>query len=234
VVVWTRRVFVWIKDAPHELPDGFIYPNMGHYDQVIQGSMTRGKIRNTNIENGTRYVQLLTVETPITSSVQWGWFWIRIFCDNHKTECSHCGKTDHPYFNFGKLRESTEDDNDKLTQEEMSASPVLERTTTDSVTENVDTQEIQQMDQEDNTVSMLVLGASLVNFTEINHPKVEVKSESGSSIKEVEKVIEQTEAQKRADKIRKVVIQLGTNDVSMNGNDEGQVMIDYSIGLSTT
>ena len=87
-----------IKDAPFELPDAFVFTQMSQYGQVLQGSLTRGKIKQTNIENGTRYIQMLNVEKPIPNTMKWGRFWVRVFCDNNKTECGYCGDTAHPYF----------------------------------------------------------------------------------------------------------------------------------------
>jgi lipid-binding SYLF domain-containing protein len=50
---------VTIKDAPSEVRDQFIATHMSKYGQVINGSIKRGVIKGTNIENGTRYVQIL-------------------------------------------------------------------------------------------------------------------------------------------------------------------------------
>ena len=52
---------VTIKDAPCEVSDQFIATHMSKYGQVINGSIKRGVIKGTNIENGTRYVQILIV-----------------------------------------------------------------------------------------------------------------------------------------------------------------------------
>jgi hypothetical protein len=50
---------VTIKDAPCEVSNQFIATQMLKYVQVINGSIKRGVIKGTNIENGTRYVQIL-------------------------------------------------------------------------------------------------------------------------------------------------------------------------------
>jgi hypothetical protein len=49
----------FIKDAPCEVSDQFIATHMSKYRLVINGSIKRGVIKGTNIENGTRYVQIL-------------------------------------------------------------------------------------------------------------------------------------------------------------------------------
>jgi hypothetical protein len=50
---------VTTNDAPCEVSDQFIATHMSKYGQVINGSIKRGVIKGTNIENGTRYVQIL-------------------------------------------------------------------------------------------------------------------------------------------------------------------------------
>jgi hypothetical protein len=50
---------VTIKDAPCEVSDQFIATHMSKYGQVINGSIKRGVIKGTTIENGTRYAQIL-------------------------------------------------------------------------------------------------------------------------------------------------------------------------------
>jgi hypothetical protein len=41
------------------MSDQFIATHMSKYGQVVSGSIKRGVIKGTNIENGTRYVQIL-------------------------------------------------------------------------------------------------------------------------------------------------------------------------------
>ena len=60
--------------------------------------MRRGKIRGTNILTGTRYVQINDVVNTIPTEIEVGEFQIRVFCDNGKTECKHCGDTSHPSY----------------------------------------------------------------------------------------------------------------------------------------
>ena len=69
ITIWDRSVSfvdvdkqltnVTIKDIPYEISDTFIATNMTKFGQVIEGSFKRGVIKYTNIENGTRYLQLL-------------------------------------------------------------------------------------------------------------------------------------------------------------------------------
>ena len=89
---------VTIKDAPVELDDRLITTCLSDYGQVIQGSLKRGVIKDTEIENGTRYVQMLDITEIVPNEMIIGSYTIRVFCDNGKTECIHCTKTDHPSY----------------------------------------------------------------------------------------------------------------------------------------
>jgi hypothetical protein len=62
---------VTIKDAPCELSDQFKATHMSKYGQVIHGSIKGGVIKGTNIENGTRYIQILYC-APILPVVVYG------------------------------------------------------------------------------------------------------------------------------------------------------------------
>ena len=50
---------ITIKDLPYELADQFLATHPAKFGQVVDGSIKRGYIRETTIENGTRYAQLL-------------------------------------------------------------------------------------------------------------------------------------------------------------------------------
>ena len=50
-----------IKDAPYELADSFIIHHMKSFGEVIENSLRRGKVRGTEIETGTRYIQMVNV-----------------------------------------------------------------------------------------------------------------------------------------------------------------------------
>ena len=71
---------------------------MSKYGQVINGSIKRGVIKGTNIENGTRYVQILNCSPIIPVRTNFGRFEIRLYADNNRTECSYCQQTNHPYY----------------------------------------------------------------------------------------------------------------------------------------
>ena len=88
---------VTIKDAPFELRDGFLLYHMKAYGDVIETSLKRGKIKGTDIETGTRYVQMVNVRDVLPTVVNLGRFRVRIYSDN-KTECRICKETGHPFF----------------------------------------------------------------------------------------------------------------------------------------
>ena len=89
---------VTIKDAPVELNDLTICTYMQQYGEVVQGSIKRGLIKGTEIENGTRYVQLINCVPIIPNNTKFGRFEVRLFADNNRTECKYCGKTGHPSY----------------------------------------------------------------------------------------------------------------------------------------
>jgi hypothetical protein len=95
---------VTIKDAPCEVSDQFIATHMSKYGQVINGLIKRGVIKGTNIENGTRYVQILNCSPIIPVRTNFGRFEIRLYADNNRTECSYCQQTNHPYYRCPQYR----------------------------------------------------------------------------------------------------------------------------------
>ena len=88
---------VTIKDAPYELSDYFLIEHMRKYGDVVENSLRRGKIHGTEIETGTRYVQLTNCKEAIPIQTSFGRFKLRIFLDN-KTKCRTCGEIGHPFF----------------------------------------------------------------------------------------------------------------------------------------
>ena len=86
---------VTLKDAPVEMNDLCLKAALQPYGDIISNSIKRGKIKNSEVETGTRYLRMLNVEDPIPGEIQVGRFTIRVFCDNGKTECIYCKSTDH-------------------------------------------------------------------------------------------------------------------------------------------
>ncbi|CAC5411151.1 CNBP [Mytilus coruscus] len=89
---------VTIKDAPVEFSDHAVCTFMRQYGEVVQDSLLRGTIRGTNIETGTRYIQLINCVSTIPNITKLGRFEIRLFADNNRTQCRYCSRTDHPAY----------------------------------------------------------------------------------------------------------------------------------------
>ena len=70
---------------------------MKSFGEVVEHSLRRGKVRGTEIETGTRYVQMVNVRNAIPIKAKLGRFNIRIYTDN-KTECKICSNVGHPFF----------------------------------------------------------------------------------------------------------------------------------------
>lgn len=56
---------ITIKDAPYELCDAVFVEQMRKYGDVVANSLKHGKIRGTEIETGTRYIQLVNCKGAI-------------------------------------------------------------------------------------------------------------------------------------------------------------------------
>ena len=89
---------ITIKDAPCELSNQVICAFMQKFGDVVQGSLRRGMIKGTNIETGTRYMQLTNCVPLIPIMSKFGRFDVRIFADSNRTECQYCSQTDHPSY----------------------------------------------------------------------------------------------------------------------------------------
>lgn len=89
---------VTIKDAPYEVSDCYIATQMLKYGEVIPGSVRRGYIKGTNIENGSRYLQIINCAPTLPNRTDFGRFDVRLFADNNRTQCLHCIQTNHPSY----------------------------------------------------------------------------------------------------------------------------------------
>ncbi len=89
---------VTVKDAPVEMQDIVIASTLEKYGTVVQGSIRRGTVKGTDIQNGTRYLHMINIQEDIPRYTSIGRFQIRIICDrNVKNErkCYRCYSTDH-------------------------------------------------------------------------------------------------------------------------------------------
>ena len=78
---------------PYEVQNCFVATQMLRYGQVIPDSVRRGYIKGTNIENGSRYLQMLKCDKTLPNKTNFGRFEVRIFADNNRTECKYCRTT---------------------------------------------------------------------------------------------------------------------------------------------
>ena len=88
---------VTIKDAPHEMDDADVISKLRNFAEIVEGSMRSGRVRGTNIETGTRYLSLYDAVEVIPSEIYLGDLVLRVYCDNNRTKCKHCGLTNHPH-----------------------------------------------------------------------------------------------------------------------------------------
>lgn len=89
---------VILKDAHYELGDIIIMGTISQYGEIMLGRFMRREIRNTNIENWTRYLKILNCAPLLLPLINVGQFTIRVFGDNNRTACRVCGFTNHPSF----------------------------------------------------------------------------------------------------------------------------------------
>ncbi|CAC5369331.1 CNBP [Mytilus coruscus] len=103
VIIDKQLTKITIKDLPYELSDSFVTTQMSQFGQVVQSSIRRGVIKDTSIENGPRYLQLLNCVPILPNKISFGKHEIRLFADNNRTSCKFCNGTDHSSF---KCREN--------------------------------------------------------------------------------------------------------------------------------
>ncbi|CAC5400763.1 CNBP [Mytilus coruscus] len=89
---------VTIKDAPNDFDDCYIGTQMLRFGQVVPGSVKRGYIKGTDIENGARYLDILNCESGLPLTTSLGRFEVRLFADNNRTPCFLCKLTGHPTY----------------------------------------------------------------------------------------------------------------------------------------
>ena len=89
---------VTVKDLPYEIDDCYVATQMLKFGAVVPGSVKRGKIKGTDIDNGSRYLQILNCVQTLPNRTNFGRFAVRIFADNNRTECTFCRCKDHPSY----------------------------------------------------------------------------------------------------------------------------------------
>ena len=96
---------ITITNTPVELADITICTYMSQFDDVVQGSIKRGTIKGTNIETGTRYIQIVNCAPTIPNLTTFGRFNVRLLADNNRKACRHCNCTDHPSYKCDKKQD---------------------------------------------------------------------------------------------------------------------------------
>ena len=97
---------ITINDVSVELADITICTYMSQFGDVVHGSIKRGVVKGTNIETGTRYIQIVNCAPTIPNLTNFGSFNVRLFADNNRTACRHCNRTDLPSYKCDKKTRS--------------------------------------------------------------------------------------------------------------------------------
>ncbi|KAK3107344.1 hypothetical protein FSP39_012305 [Pinctada imbricata] len=93
---------VTIKDAQYELGDNVIYTFMSQYGNVVDGSLLRGTIKGTGIENGSRYLSIVGCVPTLPNRATIGRFDVRIFANKNRTPCIRCNEKVHSSYKCPK------------------------------------------------------------------------------------------------------------------------------------
>lgn len=247
---------VTVKDAPVEMSDIAIASVLEVYGSVVQGSIRRGKIRGTDIETGTRYLSMVNVEeqTYLPRTVNIGRFTLRIFCDKnlqqvkkcyrcHSTEhiirdcpekdpiCSYCGQSGHKQTDCVdhqelELGQDTEQRYEETAVQNMNnAHDERKLATSSSETSNAIVDQVTPSSIE--TPDTLILGASMIKHIDMSSKAV-VIAESGMTASNVGQLLAAARNKVDQDKVKRVVVHLGTNDNSRHKDDADTVKLNMA------
>ncbi|VDI34974.1 Hypothetical predicted protein [Mytilus galloprovincialis] len=100
---------VTIKDAPYELDDRYVVAQMIRFGQIVPGSVKRGYIKATDIENGARYVDILNCEPVLPLRTSLGRFEVRLFAGRQEPK-SDAHSDSHSVCDNDTFSESGEND----------------------------------------------------------------------------------------------------------------------------
>ncbi len=231
---------VMIKDAPVEMDNSVICSKLEQFATVVQGSMTRGMIKGTSIENGVRFVHITNIEADIPTTMQIGRFTLRLFGDQNKNPstqrpqrrcfrcfslghlkwecknemvCKYCGQSGHK-----------QDECDDYQELEPGKQPHTRDPDNQSEQEQeLDEKETEVFDAADHTA--VVLGASIVKHMDFNG-KATVIAKSGTCAADVDTLLNQAEAQVEATAVKQVIMHLGTNDMMTNKGEVDMVRLN--------
>ncbi|KAK3107417.1 hypothetical protein FSP39_014115 [Pinctada imbricata] len=273
---------VTIKDAPYELGDNVIYTFMSQYGNVVDGSLRRGTIKGTSIENGSRYLSIVGCVPTLPNRATIGRFDVRIFANNNRTPCIRCNEKGHPSYKCpkkdAKLCHICKD-SDHLARdcprknspicfycneqghmqrncptrdvdlygeyateiregrEEPIVLPVNRLDDIPEVSDQAQTlcAESRAFDNTDSNTFAIILGASNARRMSVLDKDVVNASVSGATLSNIGQTIDKAhESLKNDAQVEKVVICLGTNDVSQNKSDPEQVILNLTSAINET
>lgn len=250
---------VTIKDAPYELKDQFIVSSLMKYGQVTHGSMRPGRIKGTDIANGTRYCQMTDVQGPIPCNISLGDYDIRVYCDNNKTKCKYCNSTGHPYYRCGQhsvarkpkacfkcgstshlIRSCTaEQENQEILHEPENTTN--EPQTSKEIQEEIDSKSAPVHESTPKFTTTrnqfkVIFGAS--NWVSAHSGKRDtiIVAKSGAMASGIEELFAQLDRDPRIkpEDVVTAVIHLGTNDIKNKNNDADLVVMALTNAVEKT
>ncbi|KAK3083605.1 hypothetical protein FSP39_000185 [Pinctada imbricata] len=261
---------VTIKDAPYELRDEVIVTFMSQFGQVVPSSVKRGTIKGTEIENGTRYLNIIGCAPTLPLRAKIGRFDIRIFANNKRTPCFRCGESDHPSYKCPRVgmkvchvckgtdhlakecpekrqlicyycnesghiqRNCPMRDVDVYGEYAAEVREGREANDAESTENNVTPQKPEKVNEK-MVKTAVVLGASNVRRLNINDDESIVDASiSGATLHNIRQTIDKAldEIEKNESNIEKVIVSLGTNDVSQNKLDSEQVILNFTAAIN--
>ncbi|VDI16289.1 Hypothetical predicted protein [Mytilus galloprovincialis] len=241
---------VTIKDAPYELDDRYIVAQMIRFGQIVPGSVKRGYIKGTEIENGARYIDILNCEPVLPLRTSLGRFEVRLFADNNRTPCFHCKLIGHSSYQckdrpkimnerrcyncaaIGHLanacpNEAQDQENQGYSKhgpeiiEGRQETKLDAHSDTHSVCDNDTFSESGKNDTTD-TLNVLIGASNCTRLGETDENLLNA-SKSGANFENFTQILDIAVQKTDSFKVDKVAICLGTNDISKHKDDSDQI-----------
>lgn len=248
---------VTVKDAPFEMDDVVIATALARFGSVVQGSIKRGTVRGTEIQNGTRYLHMINIQEDIPRQIQIGRFQIRVICDRnikavrkcfrcYSTEhlvgecpeaemvCGYCGRSGHKKRDCEDYRElelgeklpmdSPPGHHGLKTPERIQTLKPIQSRMESEIEADIEKEE---PETESSFLEAILLGASMVKHISLS-PIAAVVAESGVTAGEVDKLLNKAKECVEVEKIRNVLVHLGTNDTMSHSCDTESVKLNLA------